>query len=106
MCCTVREGHKGPKRGVTNVANIQDSQEQAPCATYRFLGLIQGPHEAPVTEGPEGISRYVEWTLKAHEWTLKAHTWTLEVYTWTLKASEPVTNRSVGRRRLRRRVKC
>ena len=26
VCCTVREGHKSPKRGVTNVVNIQDSQ--------------------------------------------------------------------------------
>eukprot|EP00959_Pyramimonas_sp_CCMP1952_P215361 4506041-Pyramimonas_sp.AAC.1 len=31
--------------GVTNVAN---TQEQAPCATYRFLGLVEVPYEAPV----------------------------------------------------------
>eukprot|EP00976_Prorocentrum_cordatum_P080791 1184115-Prorocentrum_minimum.AAC.2 len=42
-CCTVHKGHKRPKHGVTNVVNTQDSQEQAPCATYEFLGLIQVP---------------------------------------------------------------
>eukprot|EP00976_Prorocentrum_cordatum_P068226 1179053-Prorocentrum_minimum.AAC.1 len=31
---------------------MQNSQEQAPCATYWFLGLIQVPHE-----GPEGGQR-------------------------------------------------
>ena len=46
--CTVHKGHRRPKRGVTNVVNTQDSQEQAPCATYGFLGLIQVPYEAPV----------------------------------------------------------
>eukprot|EP00976_Prorocentrum_cordatum_P104916 1194077-Prorocentrum_minimum.AAC.2 len=35
--------------GVPNVANTQDSQEQAPCATHWFLGLIQIPHEALVS---------------------------------------------------------
>eukprot|EP00959_Pyramimonas_sp_CCMP1952_P214770 4494599-Pyramimonas_sp.AAC.2 len=30
--------------GVTNVVNTQDSQEQAPCAMYGFLGLIQVPY--------------------------------------------------------------
>eukprot|EP00976_Prorocentrum_cordatum_P081652 1184500-Prorocentrum_minimum.AAC.3 len=48
VCCTVREGHKRPKRGVPNVANTRDPQEQVPCATYRFLGRIQVPYEAPV----------------------------------------------------------
>eukprot|EP00976_Prorocentrum_cordatum_P099709 1191940-Prorocentrum_minimum.AAC.1 len=28
VCCTVHEGHKRPKRGVTSVVNIQDTQEQ------------------------------------------------------------------------------
>eukprot|EP00976_Prorocentrum_cordatum_P088534 1187344-Prorocentrum_minimum.AAC.6 len=32
---------------VTNIVNTQDSQEQAPCAPYWFLGLIQVPREAP-----------------------------------------------------------
>ena len=41
-------GAQTSKTLVTNVVNIQDSQEQAPCATYWFLGLIQVPHEAPV----------------------------------------------------------
>eukprot|EP00959_Pyramimonas_sp_CCMP1952_P253542 5297327-Pyramimonas_sp.AAC.4 len=44
--------------GVTSVVNIQDSQEQAPCATYWFLRLIQVPHEAPVyIVGREGSGR-------------------------------------------------
>eukprot|EP00959_Pyramimonas_sp_CCMP1952_P311434 6517741-Pyramimonas_sp.AAC.1 len=34
--------------GVTNVVNIQDSKERAPCATYWFLGLLQVPYEAPM----------------------------------------------------------
>ena len=33
---------------VTNVVNTQGSQEQALCATYGFLGLIQVPYEALV----------------------------------------------------------
>eukprot|EP00959_Pyramimonas_sp_CCMP1952_P368428 7717443-Pyramimonas_sp.AAC.1 len=48
VCCTVHGGHKRPERGVTNVVNTQDSQEQAQCATYWFLGLIKVLHEAPV----------------------------------------------------------
>eukprot|EP00959_Pyramimonas_sp_CCMP1952_P219835 4596479-Pyramimonas_sp.AAC.1 len=38
----LHEGHKRPKRGVTNVVNTQDSQEQGPCATYCFLGRKRG----------------------------------------------------------------
>eukprot|EP00976_Prorocentrum_cordatum_P047590 961413-Prorocentrum_minimum.AAC.2 len=38
---SMHEGHKRPKRGVIKVVNTQDSQEQAPCATFWFLGLIQ-----------------------------------------------------------------
>eukprot|EP00976_Prorocentrum_cordatum_P112403 1195525-Prorocentrum_minimum.AAC.6 len=59
VCCTVHEGHKRPERGVTNLVNTQDSQEQAPCATYGFLG----PTEAPVYivglpgGGQEGVRR-------------------------------------------------
>eukprot|EP00976_Prorocentrum_cordatum_P073252 1181010-Prorocentrum_minimum.AAC.2 len=33
---------------VTNVVNTQDTKEQALCATYWCLGLIQVPHKAPV----------------------------------------------------------
>eukprot|EP00976_Prorocentrum_cordatum_P012742 254607-Prorocentrum_minimum.AAC.1 len=29
VCCTVHEGYKRPKRGVSNVASTQDSQEKA-----------------------------------------------------------------------------
>eukprot|EP00959_Pyramimonas_sp_CCMP1952_P321870 6735289-Pyramimonas_sp.AAC.1 len=44
--------------GVTNVANTQDSQERAPCATHEFLGLIQVTYEAPVCiVRPEGVQR-------------------------------------------------
>eukprot|EP00976_Prorocentrum_cordatum_P069817 1179701-Prorocentrum_minimum.AAC.1 len=48
--CVVQyvRGTKVQNAGVTNVVNTQDSQEQAPCATYWFLGLVQVPHEAPV----------------------------------------------------------
>eukprot|EP00959_Pyramimonas_sp_CCMP1952_P412215 8637851-Pyramimonas_sp.AAC.1 len=43
VCCTVREGHKSAKRGVTNVANIQDSQERALCALYwEASGMVIG----------------------------------------------------------------
>eukprot|EP00976_Prorocentrum_cordatum_P067532 1178782-Prorocentrum_minimum.AAC.2 len=59
VCCTVHEGHKRPKRSVTNVVNTQDSQEQAPCAAYGFLGLIQVPYEAPVYNVGLPKDRYV-----------------------------------------------
>eukprot|EP00959_Pyramimonas_sp_CCMP1952_P090336 1891044-Pyramimonas_sp.AAC.1 len=31
---------------LTNVVNTRKSEEQAPCAMYWFLALIQVPHEA------------------------------------------------------------
>eukprot|EP00976_Prorocentrum_cordatum_P059556 1175549-Prorocentrum_minimum.AAC.3 len=37
--------------GVTDVVNTQDFQEQAPCATYWLLGVIQVPHEAGARGG-------------------------------------------------------
>eukprot|EP00976_Prorocentrum_cordatum_P086184 1186401-Prorocentrum_minimum.AAC.2 len=47
LCSTVHEGRKRPKRGCSQRCNTRDSQEQAPCATYGFLGLIQVSYEAP-----------------------------------------------------------
>ena len=42
------QGAQKTKTLLTNVVNTQDSQKQAPCATYGFLGLIQVPYEATV----------------------------------------------------------
>eukprot|EP00976_Prorocentrum_cordatum_P075273 1181836-Prorocentrum_minimum.AAC.5 len=52
-------GAQPSKTLVTNVVNTQDSQEQAPCATYWFLGLIQVPYEAPAYDVglPKGSCR-------------------------------------------------
>eukprot|EP00976_Prorocentrum_cordatum_P105837 1194338-Prorocentrum_minimum.AAC.3 len=47
-------GAQTSKTLVTNVVNTQDSQEQLPCETYGFLGLIQVPYEAPVYNVPRG----------------------------------------------------
>eukprot|EP00976_Prorocentrum_cordatum_P111207 1195327-Prorocentrum_minimum.AAC.7 len=44
-------GAQTSKTLVTNVVNTQDSQEQAPCATNWFLGLIQVRHEALLSRG-------------------------------------------------------
>eukprot|EP00976_Prorocentrum_cordatum_P064259 1177422-Prorocentrum_minimum.AAC.9 len=54
--CPTR-GAQTSKTLFTIVVNIQESQEQAPCATYWFLGLIQVPEGGwrGSGGGPEGV---------------------------------------------------